>query len=231
MGDLDPLRVWNKDLTVFPGADPAVVRNRLGWLDAPEAMTAHVQELNAFADGVRADGIDHVYLLGMGGSSLCAEVLRDAYAPHTPRAALTVLDTTDEKTIVDTSRALDPRKSLFLVSSKSGGTIEVTSLERHFFGVVSRVLGDETPRHFEAITDPGTSLASHAADARFRHAFLNPPDIGGRYSALSLFGLVPAALIGWDVGDLLRRAKQTVGCFTLPRLRGRAGWGVRFASR
>ena len=182
-------------------------KSRLGWLAAPASMAPHVEELERFAAGVRASGIDHVYLLGMGGSSLCAEVLKEMQ--HTGRhgAHLDVLDTTDEKTIAGISASLQPHRSLFLVSSKSGGTIEVTSLDRHFFALMSRAIGAEASQHFVAITDPDTPLAAHARDQRYRHIFINPPDIGGRYSALSLFGLVPGVLLGWDVRALLESGR------------------------
>ena len=183
------------------------LKSRLGWLTVPAGMASHVEELERFAGGVRASGIDHVYLLGMGGSSLCAEVLKETHAGNRHGAHLDVLDTTDEKTITAISQALQPQKSLFLVSSKSGSTIEVTSLERHFFGLMSKAIGADASKHFVAITDPDTSLAAHARDQHYRHAFINPPDIGGRYSALSLFGLVPGILLGWDVRALLEHAR------------------------
>jgi glucose-6-phosphate isomerase len=204
-------RIWRRDPEAFVGdrAAPAVyasIANRLGWLDAPTGMAAEVAAVTQFVDGLHADGITDVYLLGMGGSSLCAEVLREVLGrPGTRR--LVVLDTTDEQAIRDTTAALVPSKSCFLVSSKSGGTIEVTSLERHFWSVVAAAVPD-AGRHFAAITDANTELVSHAANARYRHTFINPSDIGGRYSALSLFGLVPAAIVGIALDDLLRPARR-----------------------
>lgn len=180
---------------------------RLGWLGAPAAMAAHVDELERFAAAVRTSGMDHVYLLGMGGSSLCAEVLKETHAASRHGARLDVLDTTDEKTITGISASLQPRRSLFLVSSKSGSTIEATSLERHFFELMTRAVGAEAGDHFVAITDPDTSLAAQAREEHYRHVFINPPDIGGRYSALSLFGLVPGVLLGWDVRALLESGR------------------------
>jgi hypothetical protein len=138
---------------------------------------------------------------------LCAEVLRDTAATSGP-ATLGVLDTTDEQAIDDAAAELTPARTLCLVASKSGTTIEVTSLERFFGSLLSRSLGDGTGSHFVAITDPGTPLVAHASERQYRHTFVNPADIGGRYSALSLFGLVPAALLGLDVRALLAGAES-----------------------
>jgi glucose-6-phosphate isomerase len=203
-------RIWARDTAVFVGSDaPAAVQDaiarRLGWLDAPLAASGHAADLATFADAVRRDGLTNVVLLGMGGSSLCAEVFRDAAssgAAARPGCTLSVLDTTDERAIRAAGEALDPVRTLFIVASKSGSTIEVTSLERHFWALVSERLGEAPGRHFIAITDPDTPLERHAADRRYRRAFVNPPDIGGRFSALSLFGLVPASLLGIDIDAL-----------------------------
>jgi glucose-6-phosphate isomerase len=205
-------RIWQRDAEAFVGAGaaPAVyasIRNRLGWLDAPSGMTARADEVRSVADAVARDGLTDVYLLGMGGSSLCAEVLRDVLAQTGHGARLTVLDTTDERTIRHVTDALVPAQSCFLVASKSGSTIEVTSLERHFWSIVSAAT--KTPgRHFVAITDEKTELVSHASASGYRHTFVNPSDIGGRYSALSLFGLVPASLVGIAAADLLTPAQD-----------------------
>jgi glucose-6-phosphate isomerase len=201
-------RIWRRDVSVFlqasaPATVRAAVANRLGWLDAPDKMTAELPALQAFAKAALADGLSQVHLLGMGGSSLCAEVMRETFSPDARRGSLTVLDTTDERAIDLASGSLNPPTALFLVASKSGTTVEVTSLEHHFGSLMTRAVGPAAGRHFVAITDPDTPLVSHAADHQYRHAFINPADIGGRYSALSLFGLVPAALLGIDAGALL----------------------------
>lgn len=201
-------RIWGRDVSLFAPSAPAPVRdaiaNRLGWLDAPTGMTANLARVRRLAEDAWRDGINHVCLLGMGGSSLCAEVLHDL-APHGPRgASLTVLDTTDERAIQNEAASIDPAATLFLVASKSGSTIEVTSLEQYFRSRVTRARGDRsTGSHFVAITDPDTPLVEHAAVHQYRGTVLNPPDIGGRYSALSLFGLVPAALLDLDLDALL----------------------------
>jgi hypothetical protein len=139
----------------------------------------------------------------MGGSSLCAEVMRSVYGVREGYPQLVVMDTTDEAAIHGAASRLEAARTLFLVASKSGGTIEVASMEKLFWGEVTRALGADAGRQFVAITDPGTGLADLARQRGYRHAFINPADIGGRFSALTLFGLVPAALIGAPVGDML----------------------------
>ena len=206
-----PSRIWQKDTTMFAPADAppdihAGIRDRLGWLTVPAQAAAGIPDLHDFADEVRHDGLTDVYLLGMGGSSLGAEVLRDVAAPPAAEGRLVVLDTTDEKIIRAVTDRLAPERALFLVSSKSGTTIETSALERHFRRLMKDSVGAATGRHFVAITDPGTPFVSLAEKQGYRHAFINPPDIGGRYSALSLFGLVPAAVLGIDLPGLLMSA-------------------------
>jgi glucose-6-phosphate isomerase len=202
-------RIWQRDAAVFSGSSPLAaadrqsIDSRLGWLDAPERMRAEVPALRQFVDGVRREGLTEIYLLGMGGSSLCAEVLRETAAADPRGASLAVLDTTDERAVNRAAEAMTPSKALFLVASKSGGTVEVSALERFFGSLMSRALGDAAGGHFVAITDPGTPLGDLARERGYRHVFVNPADIGGRYSALSLFGLVPGALLGLDVEALL----------------------------
>jgi glucose-6-phosphate isomerase len=203
-------RLWQRDASLFatPEMAPAElgeIRDRLGWLEAATQAARHGRGLDGLADELTAAGLDDVYLLGMGGSSLCAEVYRDV-AARAPRVRLEVLDTTDERRIGEVTRALRPGHAVFLVASKSGGTIEVTSLEQHFWAEMSRTLGDAAGAHFIAITDPRTPLATLGARRGYRRVILNPPDIGGRYSALSQFGLVPAALLGVDLDTLAASA-------------------------
>lgn len=199
-------RIWQRDPALF-GARSAPARDavlqRLGWLDAPVRMKPEIPRLQALAGRCRAEGLTEVCLLGMGGSSLCAEVLRDLpSAAH--GATLQVVDTTDEQTITALAEALRPERTLFLVASKSGTTIEVTSLERYFGWLAASCLGAEAGAHFVAITDPGTPLVAHARTHGYRETLINPPDIGGRFSALSLFGLAPAALLERDLERLLQ---------------------------
>ena len=204
-------RLWQRDTTLFapataPASVHAAIANRLGWLDAPAGMLPRLNEVRAVLDGARADGLDHMVLLGMGGSSLCAAVLRQSATLVENGNRLTVIDSTDERLVLNTAAACDPAKTLFLVASKSGGTVEVTALERFFRQWVEQSVGASAGRHFVGITDPDTVLVTRAAEAGYRHLWLNPPDIGGRYSALSLFGLVPAAWLGIDVLELLGSA-------------------------
>jgi glucose-6-phosphate isomerase len=205
-------RIWARDPTVFVG-DPApdavaeAIRNRLGWLDAPGAMPARAAEVASFRRQAAEEGLTDIYLLGMGGSSLCAEVLRDVLGVPGHPNRLVVLDTTDERAVQQAAATLVPERALFLVASKSGSTLEVTSLESYFWSLMEKAVA--TPgRHFAAITDAGTSLVDHAANRGYRHTFINPSDIGGRYSALSLFGLVPAALLGISDATLLAPAQE-----------------------
>jgi len=212
-------RIWDRDASVFAPArgDEDVTRavlNRLGWLTAPVDMQPEVEHARTFAEAARAEGLNRVILLGMGGSSLCAEVLRDAGGAAPGWPDLVVLDTTDEAAIARQAATLDPALTLFIVASKSGSTIEVTSLERYFRALVTGAIGAEAAgRRFVAITDPGTQLEAHAREHHYRDIFINPPDIGGRFSALSLFGLVPAALLGQDLDTFLGSARDAAeGC-------------------
>ncbi|HXW04784.1 MAG TPA: hypothetical protein VD833_06110 [Vicinamibacterales bacterium] len=201
-------RIWARDLAVWqadPGsADARSIASRLGWLDVAATMPPQLDRVTGIGQAVRADGVESVYLLGMGGSSLCAEVIATVVGPDRTAVRLHVLDTTDEQTITAAAGRLDPARSLFLVASKSGGTVEVASLEKFFWSLSVAALGPRAAgRQFIAITDPGTALQKLGESRGYRHVFLNPPDIGGRFSALSLFGLVPASLLDAMPGELL----------------------------
>ncbi len=193
-------RVREGDATLWGPPGAPEIGNRLGWLSSPERMLAEADRLLAFAAQVREDGIADVVLLGMGGSSLAPEVLRRSFGSAPGHPTLHVLDSTDAATVRSVQARIDPARTLFLVSSKSGGTIEPLSLFAHFWSLV------QDGRHFAAITDPGTGLEKLARERGFREVFAGDPDIGGRYSALSPFGIVPAALIGVDVRALLAGA-------------------------
>ncbi len=206
-------RIWAKDAALW-SPDAAVgekIRNRLGWLDLAGAMRPRLPEIQDFIADCKKDGLRAAVLLGMGGSSLAPEVYREIFsaAGLASDRQLHVLDTTDPAAIAHLAAQLDFTSTLFLVSSKSGGTIEPNSLFAYFWGRVGTALkaGQKPGRYFAAITDPGTSLEKLAGEHGFRHVFTNPPDIGGRYSALSLFGLVPAAWLGIDLTQLLDRAE------------------------
>jgi len=191
-------RIWQKDHTVW-NASPKEISNRLGWLDATSQMRREVPALKSFADEIRQAGFQKVVLLGMGGASLGAEVLRQSFGSAPDYPELIVLDSTMPERVGAVTREIDPARTLFIVASKSGGTIETLSLYKYFSRLARR-------QNFVAITDPGTSLARLAEEAGFWRVFLNSPDIGGRYSVLSYFGLVPAALIGLDITILLQKA-------------------------
>jgi transaldolase / glucose-6-phosphate isomerase len=201
-------RVWHRDPNLWkPGDDAhaAVIRNRLGWLDVVGAMREQLASLTALTTEVREAGWRDCVLLGMGGSSLCPEVLRSSFGSAEGQPTLHVLDTTDPLAITRVTGAIDPKATGYIVSSKSGTTLETLSHLAHFWELTAAAV-DKPGSHFIAVTDPGTPLANIARDREFRHLYKNPPDIGGRYSALSMFGLVPAAVIGIDIDLLLHRA-------------------------
>jgi len=200
-------RLWRRDHTLWKPT-PEEISNRLGWLELPNSMRDSVHELTRFARQLRDRGTRQVVLLGMGGSSLGAEVLRRAVGGRSGFPLLKVLDSTIPSAVREVLEEIDLSKSLFIVASKSGTTAEVSALYRFFRAEVEKVRGEEAGRHFIAITDPGTPLLRLAHKARFLRAFINPADVGGRYSVLSYFGLVPAALMGLDVGQLLLRARE-----------------------
>jgi transaldolase/glucose-6-phosphate isomerase len=194
-------RIWHKDESLWGGPGKPEIGNRLGWLTIAQRMLDQCGSLVDFADEVRADGMKDVVLCGMGGSSLAPEVFRQSCGRGSGGLDLHVLDSTDPGAIKEVEDKLDLERTLFLISSKSGGTVETLSQYRYFRSKV------HNGRNFVAITDPGSSLATLGENEDFRRVFLNDPDIGGRYSALSYFGLVPAALLGVDVKELLSRAR------------------------
>lgn len=200
-------RLWGKDHRLWK-PEPTEIVNRLGWLLVQDDMRLQLDGLRRLAETTRVNGIRDVVLLGMGGTSLGPEVLRSSFGPQRGYPRLWVLDSTVPGWIRHVTAAIQPARTLFLVASKSGGTIEVMSLFAHFWTVVTARKGHQGGKQFLAITDPGTGLEKLAKDYGFGQTFLNPPDIGGRYSVLSLFGLVPAALLGLDVGRLLDRARK-----------------------
>jgi len=204
MRDQDVVRrIWRYDHTVWK-PDPTEITSpgRLGWLTVIEPMLEEADAFARFADEVAADGFQMAVLLGMGGSSLAPEVFQRTYGTRAGRLDLRVLDTTDPKEVLALARAIDLKRALFIVASKSGSTIETLSHLAFFWARVP------DGRSFIAITDAGTPLEALARERGFRRVFLNPPQVGGRYSALTYFGLVPAALIGVDLGQLLGRARE-----------------------
>lgn len=200
-------RIWAKDSTLWSPQPMPELADRLGWLDLPVAMPPETKALAAFARDVRRAGFTRVVLLGMGGSSLAAEVFERTIGHAEGWPALSVLDSTHPAAVAAVARTTDLLRTLFVVSSKSGTTSETLSFLRYFWHQLARQ--SQAPgEHFVAITDPGTPLERLALDRRFRRIFNGPPDVGGRYSALSVFGLVPAALIGVNLQELVTRAQE-----------------------
>ena len=220
-GDLDPLteealasleaerivgRIWERDHTVWSDS-PDEISNRLGWLGTAQEILDGIRPLQSLASDIREARFEDVLLLGMGGSSLAPEVLAKTFGAGPGYPRLSVLDSTHPDAVGARRRELDLDRTLFVVATKSGGTVETLSLLKFFWGEVAAAAGDDRcGERFVAITDPGSALADIAECHRFRATFLNNAEIGGRYSALSCFGMVPAALIGMNVPGLLRSA-------------------------
>jgi len=199
-------RIWDHDHTVWK-PEPEEITNRLGWLNSPENMTGVVPQIIEFTNDVREEGFKRAVLLGMGGSSLAPDLFARVFHTADGYLELHVLDSTDPDAVRELTEAVNPAETLFIVSTKSGTTAETLSFFKHFFNITSASVGSsKTGGHFIAITDPKSSLVDLAEKHSFREVFLNDPDIGGRYSALSYFGLVPAALAGVDIAKLLDRA-------------------------
>ena len=199
-------RIWEHDHTVWK-PDPTEITNRLGWLRIIEELHKQSPRMQALANDLQREGYTDVLLLGMGGSSLAPEVFSHTFGTA-HGLDLAVLDSTDPAAVLTVAEKIDPQKTLFIVATKSGGTVETLSFFKFFYNQVADVLGTEKAgEHFVAITDPGSKLVDLAEHYQFRETFLNDPNIGGRYSALSFFGLVPATLIGVDVSKLLRAAQ------------------------
>jgi len=199
-------RLWSGDFTLWR-PDPAEIANRLGWLRAPVQVRPGIGRIERFVAAVREEGVTDVLVLGMGGSSLAPDLFGRTFpTPGFPRVA--VLDSTDPAAVRDAERSVDPARTLFVVSTKSGGTVETLSFFKYFHGLVAERLGAEAAgRRFVAITDPGSSLERTARAIGAREVFLADPEVGGRFSALTLFGLVPAALAGVSLPRLLDRAE------------------------
>jgi len=199
-------RIWQKDFTVWSNKQTEIT-NRLGWLFSPEVTLKSLTEINEFVKGVKQDGFTKVLLMGMGGSSLAPEVFSFMFGAKNGFPELYVLDSTDPDMVFEYEKKFSNEKTLFIVSTKSGGTVETFSFMKYFYNFTLKKYGkEETGKRFVAITDPGSGLEKIAKELNFRKIFLNDPDIGGRYSALSLFGIVPAALLGIDLEKLLMRA-------------------------
>lgn len=204
-------RLWEADASLWKPDDEAhqaIIGNALGWLSVFEGVREQAEGVTAFVDELRAEGFRSAVLLGMGGSSLAPEVLEAVLGTKEGYLDLHVLDSTDPAAVLAVEAAVDLETTLFIVSSKSGGTTETASFHAYFYERLRELDGDHAGRHFVAITDEGTTLQQQALAQGFRAVFVNPSDIGGRYSALSFFGMVPAALIGADVQRLLDGVRE-----------------------
>jgi glucose-6-phosphate isomerase len=201
-------RLWQRDASLWTGDDEA---NWLGWLDITDEQIAHPEELRNLAKEVWSAGFKDILLLGMGGSSLCPEVLRMTFGKNAGYPDLHVLDSTDPAQVKAFENKIDIAKTLFIVSSKSGSTLEPNIFKQYFFERTKQAVGaDNGGNHFIAITDPGSKMQQIAEADRFRHIFFGRPSIGGRYSALSHFGTVPAAAMGVDIKKFLDRTQEMV---------------------
>ncbi len=199
-------KIWNFDYMVWED-DPTEISNRLGWLHIPEVMVDALPGIRKVVADVKADGYKNVLLMGMGGSSLAPMVIRETFGVKKGYLDVAVLDSTDPGAVLEQRDRLDMSKTLFIVSTKSGGTAETMSFMKYFYNEVLKEVGKkDAGRHFIAITDPGSGLQKIAAGLKFRKTFLNDPNIGGRYSALSFVGVPPAAFQGVDLDTLLARA-------------------------
>ena len=201
-------RLWQRDATLWTGSDES---NWLGWLDIVDEQVAQQDQLQKIAKEVQQRGFQHVLLLGMGGSSLCPEVLRMTFGRFTHFPTLHVLDSTDPAQVKAFEHQIDIAKTLFIVSSKSGSTLEPNIFKQYFFERTRQAVGvTKAGSHFIAITDPGSKMQQVAEADRFLHIFFGRPSIGGRYSALSNFGMVPAAVMGLDTKKFLGHAAEMV---------------------
>ncbi len=207
-------RIWAKDPALWheESAHQAIIRNALGWLSVSEHQLGQVSRLQVFADEVKNAGFTHILLLGMGGSSLCPEVCRMTFGVVRGYPELHVLDSTVPSQVRSFEKRVDLEQTLCIVASKSGSTTEPLVFQKYFFERMRQIKGDRAGEHFIAITDPGSLLEGLARELRFRAVFPGAPDIGGRYSALSNFGMVPAAAMGVDVEVLLRQAERMRQC-------------------
>ena len=202
-------RIWRKDATLWKDdeSNQKIIRNALGWLTVPDEMIGVIDELTEFADLVRQRGFQTVMVCGMGGSSLCPEVLARTFGRHPDFPELIVLDSTDPDVLAAMLNRVDIEKCLFVIASKSGSTTEPNTFYKFWYEQLSKRV-DSPGANFIAITDPGSPMVDTARELGFQRTFLNQADIGGRYSALSYFGMVPAALMGIDVRKFLSHAKE-----------------------
>lgn len=200
-------RLWARDASLWTGDDES---KWLGWLDIVERTQQELPQLQALAKDIRGAGFEYALLLGMGGSSLCPEVLAETFGKQDGFPRLSIVDSTDPAQVKAAEQSVDLRKTVIIVSSKSGSTLEPNILKQYFMARMKDVVGGDAGRRFIAVTDPGSHMEAVAKADGFRHIFYGDLQIGGRYSALSNFGMVPAAVMGLDVKKLLAKAKTAV---------------------
>ena len=201
-------RIWKRDAAFWKAEDEhqKIIANALGWLDVADRLAEEMADLAAFVTAVRPS-IDRVAVLGMGGSSLAPLVFAESFRRPQGYPAVEILDSTEPAMVLATAQRCDPARTVYVVSSKSGTTLEPNIFFDYFYDAAQKALGEKAGERFVVITDPGSALGKEAHKRRVRRVFPGDPQIGGRYSALSYFGLVPAAFAGVDVSELLRRAK------------------------
>jgi glucose-6-phosphate isomerase len=200
-------RLWARDASLWTNEDES---KWLGWLDIVERQQKELAQFRSLAEDIRGAGFQHALLLGMGGSSLCPEVLSETFGRQPGFPHLTIVDSTDPAQVLAAEQSVDLKKTVVIVSSKSGSTLEPNILKQYFLARMKEAVGDAAGQHFFAVTDPGSHMEQVAKGDGFRHIFYGDPQIGGRYSALSNFGLAPAAVMGLDVEKLLTRARAAV---------------------
>jgi transaldolase/glucose-6-phosphate isomerase len=204
------VRLYHKDPYLWKtDADEAkMISENMGWITLPDDFNEVAEKLTSFSVKVKEEGYKYAVLLGMGGSSLCSEVARETFGTREGFLELLVLDNTDPTAILDIEKQIDPEKTLFIVATKSGGTMETLSFFRYFYDQLEKKGNANTGKNFVAITDAESPLVKIANDYKFREVFINPPGIGGRYSVLSDFGLLPMALMGIDIASMMNSARQ-----------------------
>ncbi len=200
-------RLWARDASLWTNTDES---KWLGWLDVVERQQEYLEHFRSLAVEIQKTGFEYALLLGMGGSSLCPEVLAETFGKQDGFPRLSIVDSTDPAQVRAAEQSVDLKKTVIIVSSKSGSTLEPNILKQYFLARMKEAVGAEAGKHFIAVTDPGSHMEEVAKTDGFRHIFYGDPQIGGRYSALSNFGMVPAAVMGLDVEKLLAKAKAAV---------------------
>jgi transaldolase/glucose-6-phosphate isomerase len=200
-------KIWEKNASLWTGADEG---EWLGWLDVVAEQQKQLNKFRDLTEDMKKAGFTQALLIGMGGSSLCVEVLRLTFGVQPGHPDMHVLDSTVPAQVLRTRQKLDMAKTVIIVASKSGGTTEPNVLMQYFYEETKKAVGDKVGQHFIAVTDPGSSMEKRAKELNFRHVFYGLPSIGGRFSALSNFGMVPSAVMGYDVKTILERAQKMV---------------------